>query len=208
MSSDSDDDMPLARSNGRGEFPLVFVSLGILGLFTPQPNSEVHALLPPSANLAPRPFSPCFLLCQFTYRLANTLLPVSEARISKQADRAMDKASAKARYAPEGVSVRNGPILDDKMEIAEHSANGAPKRKARVSTGKAVNYNVDESESSDDAVPLVWPPLAFRFTSRMRSGAATNCAYTMLTRNVGQASKGLEEKGRSLGFGRRSAIGR
>lgn len=113
----------------------------------------------------------------------------------------MDKASAKARYAPEGVSVRNGPILDDKMDVDEPATNGAAKRKARVSTGKAVNYNVDESESSDDAVPLVWPPLAFHFASRMRSRAATSCAYTILTRNLGQASKGLEEEGSSLRFG-------
>jgi DNA topoisomerase-1 len=68
----------------------------------------------------------------------------------------MDRAGAKAHYAPEGVSVRNGPILDDKMDVHGPSINGAAKRKARVSAGKAVNYNVDESESSDD-VPLVWP---------------------------------------------------
>jgi DNA topoisomerase I len=67
----------------------------------------------------------------------------------------MDKAGAKAHYAPEGVSVRNGPILGDKMDVDGPSTNGAAKRKARVSTGKPVNYTVDESESSDDAVPLV-----------------------------------------------------
>jgi DNA topoisomerase-1 len=66
----------------------------------------------------------------------------------------MDKAGAKAHYAPEGVSVRNGPILGDRMDVDGPSTNGAAKRKARVSAGKAVNYTV-ESESSDDAVPLV-----------------------------------------------------
>jgi DNA topoisomerase-1 len=70
----------------------------------------------------------------------------------------MDKAGAKSHYAPEGVSVRNGPILDDKMDVDEPSINGTGKRKARVSAGKPVNYNVDESESSEDAVPLVLLP--------------------------------------------------
>lgn len=67
----------------------------------------------------------------------------------------MDKAGSKTKYAPEGVSVRNGPIQDDTMDMDEPHTNGAAKRKARVSTGKAVNYNVDESGSGDDDVPLV-----------------------------------------------------
>lgn len=93
--------------------------------------------------------------------------PVSEAHISKTVDRALDKAGAKAHYAPAGVSVRNGPILGDEMEIDQPATNGATKRKARTSTGKAVNYNVDESDdgSDDDAVPLVRRPSASNVTS-------------------------------------------
>jgi hypothetical protein len=175
--------------------------LGVLGLL---PRLSLKASL--TLGFLPRPTSTTpvhtlLLLVLNIYKLANALPVVSEARISKQVDRAMDKAGAKARYAPEGVSVRNGPILDDKMDVDEPSTNGVAKRKARVSSGKAVNYNVDESESSDDAVPLVWSSLVVYFASRMRFKSATSCAYTILTRNLGQASKGLEEKGYSIGFG-------
>jgi DNA topoisomerase-1 len=68
----------------------------------------------------------------------------------------MDKAAAKSKPAPAGVSVRNGPVLDNKMDVDEPFTNGGAKRKARVSLGKAVNYNDNASDDSDeDAVPLV-----------------------------------------------------
>lgn len=66
----------------------------------------------------------------------------------------MDKAGAKADYAPAGVSIRNGPVTEDKMDIDATLTNGA-KRKARNSTSKSVNYKVAESDSDEDAVPLV-----------------------------------------------------
>jgi hypothetical protein len=47
------------------------------------------------------------------------------------------------------------------MDVDEPTTNGNAKRKARISTGKAVKYNVDGSESSDDAVPLVCGPTVF-----------------------------------------------
>jgi DNA topoisomerase-1 len=65
----------------------------------------------------------------------------------------MDKAAAKTTYAPPGVSIRNGPVVEEKMDVDEPVTNGNAKRKARVSTGKPVNYNDDSDES--DAVPLV-----------------------------------------------------
>jgi DNA topoisomerase-1 len=73
----------------------------------------------------------------------------------------MDKAGGKSHYAPVGVSIRNGPVLDDKMDVDEPLTNGAAKRKARTSAGKTVNYNVDGTDSDEDSVPLVCqlPPL-------------------------------------------------
>jgi DNA topoisomerase-1 len=66
----------------------------------------------------------------------------------------MDKASsAKAHNAPAGVSIRNGPILDDKMDVDEPATNGTAKRKARTSTSKPVKYNDEESE--EDLKPSV-----------------------------------------------------
>ncbi|TAQ89725.1 hypothetical protein B7494_g1956 [Chlorociboria aeruginascens] len=79
---------------------------------------------------------------------------VSEAHISKEVDNSMDKAGAKTKYDPAGVSVRNGPVLDDDMDLDEPVTNGTSKRKARISTGKTVNYNVDGSDEDSDAVPL------------------------------------------------------
>jgi len=66
----------------------------------------------------------------------------------------MDKAGAKSNYAPAGVSVRNGPVQDDNMDVDAPTMNGNAKRKARDSVGKTVNYNMDSSEESDE-VPLV-----------------------------------------------------
>jgi DNA topoisomerase-1 len=67
----------------------------------------------------------------------------------------MDKADAKTDYAPAGVSIRNGPV--NEMDVDTPITNGTSKRKARTSTSKSVNYNVDSSEgdSDEDAVPLV-----------------------------------------------------
>jgi DNA topoisomerase-1 len=65
----------------------------------------------------------------------------------------MDKASAKAHNAPAGISIRNGPVLDDKMDVDEPATNGTAKRKARTSTSKPVNYHDEESE--EDLKPSV-----------------------------------------------------
>lgn len=67
----------------------------------------------------------------------------------------MDKAGAKSKYAPAGVSIRNGPVLDDKMDVDKPLTNGTVKRKGRTSTGKTMNYAVDGGDSDDDSVPLV-----------------------------------------------------
>jgi DNA topoisomerase I len=70
----------------------------------------------------------------------------------------MDKAASKTEAAPAGVSIRNGPVLDDKMDIDGPSTNGNTKRKARNSTSMAVNYNDNVSDGDSDSVPLVCKP--------------------------------------------------
>ena len=80
---------------------------------------------------------------------------VSHAHISKSEDAALDKAVSGKHYAGEGISLRNGPVMEDTMDVDEPVTKGNAKRKSRTSTGKKpVNYNVDGSDS-DDAVPLV-----------------------------------------------------
>ncbi|KAK3906671.1 hypothetical protein C8A05DRAFT_40519 [Staphylotrichum tortipilum] len=75
----------------------------------------------------------------------------SAPTISASADREMDKSASRARPAPPGVSIRNGPV-DDRMDI-DSTPNGASKRKARASIGRvAVKYK--EESDSDDGAPL------------------------------------------------------
>jgi DNA topoisomerase-1 len=69
----------------------------------------------------------------------------------------MDKAAAKSDYAPAGVSIRNGPVTEDPMDVDEPLTNGHAKRKARTSTSKAVNYKDDGSDGESDDVPMVCP---------------------------------------------------
>ncbi|KAH8905149.1 hypothetical protein BR93DRAFT_929396 [Coniochaeta sp. PMI_546] len=84
---------------------------------------------------------------------------ISNAKISKDDDRALDKSASRARPAPPGLSIRNGPIDDDSMDI--DAATNGTKRKSRSSIGKAVNYK-DDSDDSDGA------PLAKRQKSNKK----------------------------------------
>ena len=77
---------------------------------------------------------------------------MSKAHISKSDDKAMGRAGPSSPL-PAGISIRNGPVIEDKMDVDEPTTNGNSKRKARNSTSKTVNYN-DGSEESDN-VPLV-----------------------------------------------------
>jgi DNA topoisomerase-1 len=72
----------------------------------------------------------------------------------------MDQAAAKSKSVPSGVAVRNGSVVEDKMDVDELATNGNTKRKARSSTSKVVNYAAD-SESDEDAVPLVCTTLNY-----------------------------------------------
>lgn len=63
----------------------------------------------------------------------------------------MDRSASKAKPAPPGLSIRNGPVNGEPMDL--DLPNGSAKRKSRASLGKKTNYK-DESDS-DDAVPLV-----------------------------------------------------
>lgn len=69
----------------------------------------------------------------------------------------MDEVGVESDYAPAGVSIRHGAVLEEeKIDVDRPSTNGHVKRKAPNGT-KTVNYNVDGSEedSEEDAVPLV-----------------------------------------------------
>ncbi len=78
----------------------------------------------------------------------------------------MDKAGAKSDLGRTavGVSIRNGPVLDEKMDIDEPATNGISKRKARSSTSKAVNYSMDTSDGDSDDAPLVCPDFCHAFS--------------------------------------------
>ncbi|KAI9053751.1 hypothetical protein LZ554_002702 [Drepanopeziza brunnea f. sp. 'monogermtubi'] len=78
---------------------------------------------------------------------------LSQAHISKSEDQAMDNAGPSGPSAPAGVSIRNGPVLEDKMDVDGSATNGNFKRKARNSTSKSVNYN-DAASGSDSEAPL------------------------------------------------------
>ncbi len=63
----------------------------------------------------------------------------------------MDKSASKARPAPPGVSIRNGPV-GSRMDV-DSTPNGTSKRKSRSSIGRPVQYK--DASDSDDGAPLV-----------------------------------------------------
>lgn len=77
---------------------------------------------------------------------------VSSSKISRAQDEALDRAFPDKHTGLAGLSVRNGPVVDDDMDIDAPVTNGASKRKSRSSINK-VSYR-DDSES-DDGAPLV-----------------------------------------------------
>lgn len=93
--------------------------------------------------------------------MTDLLQAVSNAHISKSVDKAMDKVADKVETAPPGVSIRHGPVTEDKMDVDEPATNGHAKRKARSSTGKTVNYKVVGSDEESDDAPLVCEPPSY-----------------------------------------------
>ncbi|KAL1878748.1 DNA topoisomerase 1 [Diaporthe australafricana] len=75
---------------------------------------------------------------------------LSAPKISKAEDKAMDESTSRTQHSAAGISIRNGPIDDDSMDIDQ--PNGTAKRKSRSSIGNNVSYK-DESDS-DDEIPL------------------------------------------------------
>ena len=63
----------------------------------------------------------------------------------------MDRSDSKVKPAPVGISIRNGPVDDDAMDL-DHAPNGTAKRKSRTSIDKSISYK-DDSDS--DGAPLV-----------------------------------------------------
>ena len=67
----------------------------------------------------------------------------------------MDKALSKQELTPAGVSVRNGPVIMDKMDVDEPATNG--KRKSRGSAVHMKSYkdNDTDDDDNDDGVKPV-----------------------------------------------------
>lgn len=73
--------------------------------------------------------------------------PVSEPTIPKSLDKAMEQKNG--HTAPAGISIRNGPVTDDAMDVDDEPITKG-KRKSRGSVTKAVNYNEVPSASEDE----------------------------------------------------------
>jgi len=78
----------------------------------------------------------------------------------------MDRTASKARPAPPGISIRNGPV-GDRMDV-DSTPNGTVKRKSRSSIGRAVKYK--EESDSDDGAPLVGLPASLPDLSQTTVG--------------------------------------
>jgi DNA topoisomerase-1 len=110
----------------------------------------------------------------------------------------MDEAAAKSDYAPAGVSIRNGPILEDEMDVDQPLTNGHAKRKSRTSTSKIANYNDgSEDESDEDAKPLVCQILSPSCVKVRLDGFWK--PWSVLMGSLGKTTKSFEE-GRGLGL--------
>lgn len=67
-------------------------------------------------------------------------------------DKAMDKARSKKQAAPAGISIRNGPVTTEIMDVDEPVTNG--KRKSRGSAVNIKSYREDDSDDEDDVKPV------------------------------------------------------
>jgi hypothetical protein len=87
---------------------------------------------------------------------------ISDERISKAEDKAMDKQVPSNGHVEPGISIRMGPV--DPMEVDEPATNGNAngKRKARSSITNSKSYK-DASSSGEDDKPLVRFPTRLLF---------------------------------------------
>jgi len=85
---------------------------------------------------------------------------ISNDRITKAEDQAMDKQVPSNGHVEPGISIRMGPVDDMDVDAPATNANvnGANgKRKARGSLNNGKTYK-DASSSEEDDKPLVRPP--------------------------------------------------
>jgi hypothetical protein len=79
---------------------------------------------------------------------------ISNDRISRDEDKAMDKQVPSNGHVEPGISIRMGPVVDA-MDVDAPATNGANgKRKARASLTNGKTYK-DASSSEEDDKPLV-----------------------------------------------------
>lgn len=109
-----------------------------------------YALCSSSTHIAVNSFR--FLHITFIFLHSLTIYSTAADRIPKSLDAEMDKSMNGKEMAPVGVSIRNGPVAEDKMDVDSYT-NG--KRKARTSTASKVSYNEDHSSDDSDVKPVV-----------------------------------------------------
>lgn len=136
--------------------------------------------------IRPPPPDPSNQICSSVANLSiNTA--VSAAKIPKSEDQAMDSSVSKALpSAATGISIRNGPIESDSMDIDQ--SNGTTKRKSRASLSKEISYK-DDSDS-EDAAPLVRKIYQFCIFDHWHMSSSP-----VLTRPSGQAIQGCSQGG-------------
>lgn len=86
----------------------------------------------------------------------------SNEQITKEEDKKMDAETPSNGHIEPGISIRMGPVHNDKMDIdaPETNGNAGGKRKSRSSITNGKSYK-DASSSEEDAKPLV------RFSMRL-----------------------------------------
>ncbi|KAJ2907055.1 eukaryotic DNA topoisomerase I [Zalerion maritima] len=98
--------------------------------------------------------------------LARTNGSLSSPKVSRTTDRDLDRSVGKKMTAKDrnqaGLSIRNGTVKGDPMDLDQPTPNGASKRKSRLSITNNVNYK-DESDS--DGQPLAKRPRKSKATS-------------------------------------------
>jgi hypothetical protein len=134
------------------ERPASCVSCAHATSLLPVPEASFQLLSPASPYISHRhqpPPSHLLIMADKTRSAA-----ISDARISKAEDKAMDKQVPSNGHVEPGISIRMGPV--DPMEVDEPATNGNAngKRKARNSITNSKSYK-DASSSEEDDKPLV-----------------------------------------------------
>ena len=150
--SSSDDDVPLVAQRKPKNIPN-----GVNGGIT---------ISSPSKNISTQtPFISCTRAADSLPSLAHAPL-LSENKISKSVDAAMDKALPSNGEVKPGISLMNGPVMevDTEMKDADGDVNGSgpSKRKSRGSLARPSYAEPESSEDDDQPLVRFLPPSCCR----------------------------------------------